>query len=223
MGRKREHDAATGQALLEAAESLIAEGGLPAASVRALAERVGTSTRAVYSVFGSKHGLEQALIGRTFRLLAAAVDRREPSDDPRADVMAALTHSFRGFAREHPDLFRLVFTPSPGLVLDDEACAESLRAWETLIRRIRRAQAAGAIKPGNPMAMAIGLSALGTGLAVEELSGFLRPDQASPIWESSVATFVAGLAPGRQLSTKSRAATHHQAAPQASGPPPRGG
>ncbi|HEU5001979.1 MAG TPA: TetR/AcrR family transcriptional regulator [Actinomycetota bacterium] len=194
MGRKREHDAATGQALLETAEALIAEGGLSAVSVRALAEGVGTSTRAVYSVFGSKHGLEQALIGRTFRLLGAEVERRPASDDPCADVIAAVTQSFRGFVRDHPDLFRLVFTPAPGQVFDEDACSESLRAWETLLRRIRRAQAAGLLRPGDPMPMAIGLSSLGTGLAVTELAGLLPPDQAQDLWEASVGTFVAGLA-----------------------------
>lgn len=163
-------------------------------SVRALAERVGTSTRAVYSVFGSKHGLEQAPIGRTFRLLGATVEGHPPSENPSADVIAAATESFRSFAKEHPDLFRLVFAPAAGLVFDEEARAESFRAWETLLGRIRRAQVAGAIRPGDPMTMAIGISALATGLAVEELCGFLPADQASAMWEISVATFVAGLA-----------------------------
>lgn len=193
MGRKREHDAATGQALLGAAEALVAEGGLAALSVRAVAERVGTSTRAVYSVFGSKHGLEQALIARTFRILGAAVDSRPISEDTRGDVIAAVTESFRRFATDHPELFRLVFLPEQ-IALDEEVCLESLRAWETLLRRIRRAQGAGTIRPGDPMTMAIGLSALSTGLAVEELCGFLPPDQATEIWEQSVRTFVTGLA-----------------------------
>lgn len=194
MGRKRQHDAATGLALLEAAESLVGERGLAGFSVRALAERVGTSTRAIYSVFGSKHELEQALIARTFRLLAGEVDGLAPTDDPRADIVAAITRSFRGFVHNHPDLFRLVFTPRPGLVMGDEACAESLAAWERLLHRIRRAQQAGVLRRGDPMSMAIGLSALSVGLAVEELSGFLPPGQATAIWQASVDTFVAGLA-----------------------------
>ena len=53
MGRPKEHDEATGVALLDAAERLVATGGVGALSVRAVAEAVGTTTRAIYSVFGS--------------------------------------------------------------------------------------------------------------------------------------------------------------------------
>jgi len=56
MGRPREHDEATRAALLEAAERIVADRGPTALSVRAVAEAAGTSTRAVYSLFGSKDG-----------------------------------------------------------------------------------------------------------------------------------------------------------------------
>ena len=61
MGRPREHDEHTRVALLAAAEQLVAEGGPTQLSVRAVADAAGTSTRAVYSLFGSK--------GSNFRLL----------------------------------------------------------------------------------------------------------------------------------------------------------
>ena len=57
MGRPREHDEHTRAALRAAAERLVAAGGSAALSVRAVAEEAGTTTRAVYSVFGSKDGL----------------------------------------------------------------------------------------------------------------------------------------------------------------------
>jgi AcrR family transcriptional regulator len=197
MGRKREHDAATGQALLDAAESLIGEGGLPALSVRALAARVGSSTRAVYSVFGSKHGLEQALVARAFRLLGAEVEALALTGDPRSDLIAALTQAFRGFVRAHPDLFRLVFLPGAtwgqGVSFGEDALAESNRAWEKLFVRIGRAQEAGVLGPSDPWEVALGLNALGTGLAVLELCQLMPDDIAGAVWESSVATFVLGL------------------------------
>jgi AcrR family transcriptional regulator len=197
MGRKREHDAATGQALLDAAEGLIGEGGLPALSVRAVAERVGTSTRAVYSVFGSKHGLEQALVARAFRLLGAEVEELPLTDDPRADLIAALTHAFRGFVRAHPDLFRLVFLPGStwgqGVSFGEEALAESNRAWEKLLLRIGRAQEAGVLGSGDPREVALGFNALGIGLAILELCRLMPGEFAGALWESSVATFVLGL------------------------------
>ena len=57
MGRPRVHDEATRATLRAVAEQLVAEGGAPALSVRAVAKKAGTSTRAVYSLFGSKEGL----------------------------------------------------------------------------------------------------------------------------------------------------------------------
>ena len=53
MGRPKEHDARTAAALLEAAESVVQSDGVDALSVRRVADEVGTSTRAVYSLFGS--------------------------------------------------------------------------------------------------------------------------------------------------------------------------
>jgi AcrR family transcriptional regulator len=52
MGRPREHDQATAEALLDAAERTVQAAGLEGLSVRGVADDVGTTTRAVYSVFG---------------------------------------------------------------------------------------------------------------------------------------------------------------------------
>ena len=54
MARPNKHDATTREALLDAAETLLAVGGPDAVSVRSVADAVAVSTRAVYSVFGSK-------------------------------------------------------------------------------------------------------------------------------------------------------------------------
>ena len=61
MGRPKEHDDATATALLKAAERAIEDRGVDALSVRGVAADVGVSTRAVYSVFGSREALVAAL------------------------------------------------------------------------------------------------------------------------------------------------------------------
>ena len=60
MGRPKEHDEATRERLLEAAEQLSASKGWEFVTVRGVADQAGTSTRAVYALFDSKEGLEQA-------------------------------------------------------------------------------------------------------------------------------------------------------------------
>ena len=104
MGRPREHDDATASALLAAAERTVQERGAAALSVRRVAEEVGTSTRAVYSLFGSKDGLIAALGARMFDLLREGLDALAATEDPGADLVEAGL-MFREVATEHPSLF----------------------------------------------------------------------------------------------------------------------
>ena len=106
MGRPREHNADTAQALLAAGERLTEREGVDALSVRRLANEVGTTTRAVYSLFGSKDGLVVALGARAFELLGGAVASLADTKDPVADLVAAGL-VFREFSRSHPSLFRI--------------------------------------------------------------------------------------------------------------------
>lgn len=108
MGRPRIHDAATGDRLLLAAEAIIAADGLEALALRALAERVDTSTRAVYSVFGSKDGLFAALAARAYQVLGDTVSAAPLTHDHRADLVAAGLR-FRAFANERPALYQVAF------------------------------------------------------------------------------------------------------------------
>src|SRR5690348_16252326 len=107
MGRRRKHGNAVRSALLDAAEHLLREGGVDGVWTRALAERVDTTTRAVYTVFGSKAGLLAALGERAFDILGTGVAALPETDDPVADLVEATVVVFRGFALEHPALFRL--------------------------------------------------------------------------------------------------------------------
>ena len=106
MSRPREHDERTAAALLDAAERLAAEDGPAGLSVRRVASEIGTTTRAVYSLFGSKEGLMVALGARAFDLLGAMVVALPHTSDPQADlIQGGLV--FRRFAREHPVLFQI--------------------------------------------------------------------------------------------------------------------
>src|SRR5947209_10070303 len=107
VGRPREHSEETAAALLEAAERAIAAGGIEAVSVRGLAREVGTTTRAVYALFGSKDGLFVALGARAWESLRADLRGLPITDDPQADLVAAGATVFRQFVLRHPVLFRI--------------------------------------------------------------------------------------------------------------------
>ena len=106
MGRPREHDEATRERLLEAAEHLSASKGWESVTVRAVADQAGTSTRAVYALFGSKQGLEQALHEAMFTRLRDLLQDRERSDDPRQDVINQAL-AYRRWAIERPERYAL--------------------------------------------------------------------------------------------------------------------
>ena len=73
----------TAAALLDAAERTIAEGGVDALSLREVATSAGTTTRAIYSLFGSKDGLVGALGVRAFNLLQREVEALPATDSAR--------------------------------------------------------------------------------------------------------------------------------------------
>jgi AcrR family transcriptional regulator len=196
MGRPREHDDATRLALLREAERLIEVGGPDAVSVRAVAEGVGTTTRAVYSVFGSKDGLLRALATRLFELLAEAIDAIPETDDPIVDIVEASLQGFRRTALAHPSLYHLVFTrviPTLELGLDHQATALSTFArLERLVGRLSSSQP-GAGPSANRGARSI--HALTEGLATMELRGDLgEAAAAEAIWREALGALVRGLA-----------------------------
>src|SRR4051794_22977587 len=104
MGRPKLHGDQTAEALLDQAERIVETEGLDALTVRRVAEDTGTTTRAVYSVFGSKDGLIVALGVRAFDLLRTRVSSLPTTDDPAADLVDAGVDVFRRFAVEHPSL-----------------------------------------------------------------------------------------------------------------------
>src|SRR5262249_50852559 len=95
MGRPKLHGEATAGALLETAERIVDSEGLEALTVRRVAEGAGTSTRAVYSVYGSKDGLVVALGRRAYELLLTDIEALPATDDPAADLVTAGLEVFR--------------------------------------------------------------------------------------------------------------------------------
>ncbi len=202
MGRPREHDERTRAALLAAAERIVAEGGPAALSVRAVAETAGTSTRAVYTVFGSKDGLlVQALAHDAFRFLFAEIDKLEETDDPAADVIAIGTQVFRRLVLEHPALYRIAFQRVvPGLDASPELVATRQKAWDQLISKVERLESAGLLGGKAPAEAAVELIAMMEGLGNAELRGavlrLLPEGSEADAWENALASLVRGFATG---------------------------
>jgi AcrR family transcriptional regulator len=194
MGRPKEHDDATRAALLAAAERLIDEGGPDAASVRAVADEVGTSTRAVYSVFGSKQGLLEAVATRLFEALNHAIDAVPLTDDPAADLVEVGLRGFRRTALEHPSLYRLVFLRVvPDLDLGPDFGQVAYEAFGRMQARVERLQPAGAPGGTTLHERALAFHALTEGLASMEVRGqMLAQVDAERVWRDALSSLVRG-------------------------------
>ena len=170
VGRPKEHNEQTATALLETAERTIEQRGIEALSVRGVAAEVGTTTRAVYSVFGSKERLIAALGERAFDLLGAAVGRLPTTTDPTADLVAAGL-AFRRFAIDHPSLFAIGVQRTQRLPDESWAVvrAAALRALSVLEDRIARLRSAGLLGDRTVRSVAVQFHAYCEGMAAVEL------------------------------------------------------
>jgi AcrR family transcriptional regulator len=194
MGRPKEHGAQTRAALLAAAAELLHAEGPSAVSVRRVAAAVGTSTRAVYSLFDDKDGLLRALsvdVAETMRRHHESVPAQ---DDPIAEILS-LTLAYRAAAREKPKLYDLFFgTVRPGASQADPLFALVYRSFERVLRVVRRGIASGVFPGRSEFDIGRNLFALVHGLASLELRGVLGDEAtAVGVWRQSVTATLTGL------------------------------
>src|SRR5215471_15428841 len=85
--------------VLQAAVDMLTTDGLTGFTTRKVAEGAGTSTPAVYELFGDKAGLVRELFFEGFRMLYQRLDELPTTADVRADL-AAVIPVLRQFARD---------------------------------------------------------------------------------------------------------------------------
>ncbi|ORA09432.1 TetR/AcrR family transcriptional regulator [Mycobacterium arosiense] len=115
MAPPRKHET---DVILDAARTLVLDGGPRAASVAAIAKASGAPAGTLYHRFGNRDGILTAAWLRAlqrFQERALAADGETPTDTAVAMAVAAV-----GFARALPQDARLLLTIRPGDLLDDE-------------------------------------------------------------------------------------------------------
>lgn len=199
MGRPREHDERTREALRAAAERLYDEHGPDGVSVRAVADQVGTTTRAVYSLFGSHEGLlVDALAQRAYEILTRGVDDHPETDDPGQDLVEMSVAVFRRFVLEHPALYRITFqrivpafAPGPELIAAREAGLSRLTA------KVQRLETAGLLRGLTAEEATLAFQAMCEGLANFEMRGAIMrmfpADREEDAWRTAMAALIGGM------------------------------
>ncbi|MFJ9411219.1 TetR/AcrR family transcriptional regulator [Streptomyces sp. NPDC101393] len=108
MGRPRTNDETVKDRLVACAIEMLATRPRESVTVRALATAAGTSTTAVYSLFGGKDGLIGEVRNRAVAGLFQEVSAVPTSEDPLADLYA-LAAAYRRWGREHSHLYTVLF------------------------------------------------------------------------------------------------------------------
>jgi len=135
-----------------------------------VADEIGTTTRAVYSTFGSKDGLLAALAMRSFAMLRDDLARLPHTEDPARDLVQAALTVFRPMAVEHPSLFRIAFLrAAPDVDLGPDVGDAARAGYGLLTDRVRRLADADLLGGRDVQTATREFNAMCFGMAVTEL------------------------------------------------------
>src|SRR5256885_12312140 len=94
---------------LHAALAILVDEGVAGLTVRALAEAAGSSTIGVYTRFGGRTGVLDALYERTFELLHQELAQLPPISGHALPDVLAFARAYREFALASPARYEFMF------------------------------------------------------------------------------------------------------------------
>lgn len=197
MPRPKIHDEALRTRLLDRAAELLSSEGPQALSLRRLAADAGTSTTAVYSLFGGKPALLAAVYDEAVRRFGEHMAAVRPTGDPMADLRR-LGEAYRRSALADQHLYEVMFTRRPAGFEPDEAAKErSMATFGPLVDAVARAIDAGQLPAGDPVRLATACWAAAHGLVSLELGSHLPPEAGRPgdLFTASLHALTAGWLP----------------------------
>lgn len=136
------------------------ESGAAELTLRRVAQRAGSSTMGIYSCFGGRAGMLEAIYRRGFELLEDAITaplaRSANQDSAGADphqAIIAIATAYRRFALGNPALYALMFErPLPGFDPSPQLRTWALNLTFTpLVEQVARAQAGGLLAGDDPV------------------------------------------------------------------------
>ncbi|MGH8999753.1 MAG: TetR/AcrR family transcriptional regulator [Acidimicrobiia bacterium] len=186
----------TRSTVMAAALRLLREEGPTALRVRRVAHEAGCSTMGVYTHFGGKDGLVEALWLDGFRRFAAALAAVPRRGDPMVRLRRLAT-TYREWALSKPTHYQLMFARSvPEFEPSAEALTQARGTFVVLVETVAAAQGSGALHPGDPEDVALALWGLVHGLVMIELAGIAPsegPTDPAALYRSAVEMMLTGL------------------------------
>ena len=157
--------------LLDTASSLLEREGPEALTMRRIASEAGCSTSVLYTMFGGKAGITDALWREGFERLGVALDQAAGADPLQR--LAAMGRAYRANALANRSYYAVMFgRPIPGFEPSPEAYEESLRPLRALADAVSDCLDAGVFRAEDPMHIAGVLWAATHGAVSLELAGY---------------------------------------------------
>jgi AcrR family transcriptional regulator len=164
------------RALLDTASRLLVKEGPQALTMRRVAAAAGCSTTVLYTTFGAKSGIAEALYREGFDRFNKKLSAVPHTDNP-LDRLIALGLAYRENAKENPTYYGVMFGGViPGFVPSAEALMEAAPTLQTLIDQVQVCMDADILESGDPQAVAEVLWAATHGAVSLELAGFFADE-----------------------------------------------
>ena len=138
------------EAILGAALELFASRGFHGTAVPLVAARAGVGAGTIYRYFESKEALVNVLFRRWKRAMGLFVARSMDFKAPFRDQFRASWQGLGRFALQQPTAFTFLELHHHATYLDDESRQVLDATHQPFVAMVRRAQAAGIIRPVNP-------------------------------------------------------------------------
>jgi AcrR family transcriptional regulator len=154
-------------------------------TVRQIADAAGSSTMGVYTKFGSREGILEAIYRRGFELLRLALGEVPVSEDPVRHVLD-LALAYRRFALANPALYVFLFEqPVPDFEPDPGLRAEALdTTFAVLVAAVRRATAHGVVPDTDPVHTSVLVWCVAHGMVSLELTHAARGPLPRPLLDT---------------------------------------
>jgi AcrR family transcriptional regulator len=195
------------QGMLDAASRLLVEEGAAALTVRKVAEAVNCSTTLLYSIFGGKDGLSNALYLEGFARfkqdfaafqnnLSTSKSNTNITNAQGIDRLWLYAASYHDYARRNPSYYMVMFGDAiAGFVPPLESRTAAWESFTPLIAEFEHCMQQGSLPASNPgMAARLLWSAMHGVISLELKGYYLKKEHSDELYRAAVRAVLYSLA-----------------------------
>ena len=157
--RKGEGDQLRREIMAAAEELLTEQGRVDAVSVRAIADRVGVTSPAIYMHWDHKEDIFTEVCSTRFAEFSSQVLAGLTGDGSMLDRLAEVARAYMAFAEEHPEQYRVLFMQPVAAPPEGAPPTAGSMAFQVVVGVLEAAVADGEMRELDPVATAAALFA----------------------------------------------------------------